>query len=83
MVFGFLLLFQIPSMQQKLALEFSKWAKTEYGLSIASEKIKLGILSGLVWEEVLFVDSNNDTLVFVEEIKITTTDFTLNHLNKF
>ena len=82
MVFGFLLLFQIPSMQQKLALEFSKWAKTEYGLSIASEKIKLGILSGLVWEEVLFVDSNNDTLVFVEEIKITTTDFTLNHLNK-
>ena len=69
-------------MQQKLAVEFSKWAKTEYGLSIASEKIKLGILSGLVWEEVLFVDSNNDTLVFVEEIKITTTDFTLNHFNK-
>jgi len=69
-------------MQQKLAREFSKWAKTEYGLSIASEKIKLGLLSGLVWEEVLFVDSKNDTLVFVEEIKISTTDFSLNHFNK-
>ena len=82
MVFGFLLLFQIPAMQEKLAVEFSKWTKTEYGLSIASEKIKLGLFSGLVWEEVLFVDSYNDTLVFVEEIKVTTTDFTLNHLNK-
>ncbi len=69
-------------MQEKLAVEFSKWAKTEYGLSIASEKIKLGLFTGLIWEEVLFVDSNSDTLLFVEEIKVTTTDFTLNHLNK-
>ena len=82
MVFGFLLIFQIPILQEKLAVEFSKWVNTEYGLSIASEKIKLGLFSGLVWEEVLFVDSKNDTLIYVEEIKVTTTDFTLNHLNK-
>ena len=82
MVFGFLLLFQVPKVQQRLAKEFSKKLSTEYSISIESQKLKIGILSGLAWEDILIQDTSNDTLIFIEELKITTTDLAFNHFNK-
>ena len=82
LVFGLLLLFQIPSIQQTLANEFSKWLESEFSISLSSTKIKVGLLSGLVWEDILLLDSKADTLVFVEELKMTTTDLAFNHFNK-
>ena len=82
MVFGFLLLFQITSVQQKMAQEFSKWLNLEYGLSVSSNTIKVGLFSGLVWQDVLLLDSKKDTLVFVEELKITSTDLTFKNFNR-
>ena len=82
MVFGFLLLFQVPIVQQKLADKFSDWINTEYGISMKTQKLKIGLLSGLVWEDILIEGTRKDTLFFVEEINITTTDLAFNHFNK-
>lgn len=82
MVFGFLLVFQIPSIQQTLANEFSKWLESEFMISLTSTKVKVGLLSGLVLEDILLLDSKADTLVFVEELKVTTTDLAFNDFNK-
>ena len=65
-----------------MAKEFTSWIAKEYKIQIQSDKIQLGILSGLQWNDVLLLDSNQDTLVFVEQVKIQAANLRFNHFKK-
>ena len=65
-----------------MAKEFTSWLAEEYQIQIQSDKIKLGILSGLQWSDVLLLDSKHDTLLYVEEVKIQASNLRFNHLKK-
>ena len=65
-----------------MAQEFTSWLAEEYQIQIQSDKIKFGILSGLQWNDVLLLDSQQDTLVYVEEFKIQTYNLSFNHFKK-
>jgi hypothetical protein len=79
---GFVFVVQIPAVQKKMAKEFTSWLSEEYQIQIQSDKIKLGILSGLQWNDVLLLDSQQDTLVYVEEVKIQASNLSFNHFKK-
>ena len=73
---------QIPAVQKRMAQEFTSWLAQEYQIQLQSDKIKLGILSGLQWNDVLLLDSQQDTLVYVEEVKIQTSNLSFSHFKK-
>jgi len=65
-----------------MAKEFTSWIAKEYKIQIQSDKIQLGFLSGLQWNDVLLLDSNQDTLVYVEQVKIQAANLRFNHFKK-
>lgn len=77
-----MLLVQIPVVQKKMAKQFSAWIEQEYQIQIQADKIKLGILGGLQWEEVLLLDSQHDTLLYVGEVKIQASNLSFTHFQK-
>lgn len=79
---GFLFVVQLPAVQKQMANEFTSWIANEYQVNIQSDKIKLGILSGLQWDDVLLLDSKQDTLLYVEEVKVQASNLSLNHFKK-
>ena len=76
------MLFQLPRVQEKLAKELSLWVKDSFNLSVKAAKLKVGFFSGLAIDEVLLLDSKNDTLISVEELRVSTMNLSFGHLNK-
>ena len=74
---------QIPAVQKRMAMEFTSWLAEAYQIQLQSDKIKFGILSGLQWNDVLLLNNQQDTLVYVEELKIETANLSFNHFKKF
>ena len=82
LLLGFLFVVQFPAIQKQMAQEFSKWIAEEYDIHLESDKIKLSLLSGLEWEDVLVKGANKDTLIYVEEVKIQTSNLRFNQIKK-
>ena len=74
---------QIPAVQKRMAKEFTSWLAEEYQIQLQSDKIKFGILSGLQWNDVLLLDNQQDTLVYVEELKIETANLSFNYFKNW
>ena len=77
-----MLIFQLPSVQKKIANKFTKWIEEEYELKIQVDKIKPSILGGLHCNDFLLFDGKNDTLIYIEKFKIQTSNYSFNHFNK-
>jgi len=77
-----MLLLQIPAVQKEMAGKFSTWIEEEYQIKIQLDKMKPGILGGLHLEDVLLLDSRQDTLLYVEELKIQTLNLSFTHFQK-
>lgn len=82
LLLGFLFVVQFPVVQKQMANEFCSWIAKEYEIDLQSDKIKLGLFSGLQWDDVLLLDSKQDTLLYVEEIKIKASNLGFNHFSK-
>ena len=73
---------QIPAVQKRMVMEFTSWLAEAYQIQLQSDKIKFGILSGLQLNDVLLLNNQQDTLVYVEELKIETANLSFNHFKK-
>lgn len=65
-----------------MATKLSDWIKDNYSISVQAEKLKVGLFSGLAFDHILLLDSKKDTLLFVDELRMSTSGFSLFHLNK-
>ena len=65
-----------------MAHKLSDWIKDNYSISVNVEKLKVGLFSGLSFDHILLLDSKKDTLLFVDEVRVSTTGFSIYQLNK-
>lgn len=79
---GFLFLVQLPSVQKKVANEFTNWLSSNYNLDVESNEIQFGLLSGLEWTDVLVLSESSDTLLYVEQLKIKPTNLSFTEYQK-
>ena len=77
-----MLLLQIPAVQKKMANEFTAWIENEYQIQIQLDKMKPGILGSLQCEDFLLLNNRNDTLIYIEELKIQALNFSFTHFQK-
>ena len=79
---GLMLTFRLPSVQKEIANKFTKWIEKEYELKIHVDKIIPSILGGLHCNDFLLLDGNIDTLIYIENFKLQTSNYSLKHFNK-
>ena len=77
-----MLIFQLPSVQKKLANKFTIWMQEEYELKIQVDKIKPSILGGFQLNDFFLLDGNNDTLIYVGKLKFQTSNYSFKHFSK-
>ena len=65
-----------------MATKLSNWIKDNYSISVQAEKLNVGLFSGLAFDHILLLDSKKDTLLFIDELRMSTSGFSLFQLNK-
>lgn len=63
-----------------MADEFSAWLLRSHQVDVGLKKLKVDFLGDVYFKEVLLSGSKQDTLVYIEDLKLSTSFFRWNHL---
>ena len=75
------ILLQTSVVQREVASKFTLWLLSTHQIDIDLNKIKIGLLGDVYFEEVLLTGEKQDTLVYVESLKVKTSFFRWSHLS--
>lgn len=78
---GLILLLQISEVQGVLASKFSDWVSRSYQINIQVDQLKPSLLGDVTFEGVFVPGEQQDTLLYIDKVKIKSSFFRRTHLS--